>query len=691
MKRNLLTHVYSLILITCYLCHPLKAESINTFSKSDKDLTLAEEIIEILEEEHFIKLKFKDIQNEATQEYINNIDPNHTIFLDHEVLDFIVGNILNIDESLEQAFEIFNLYSQRYKFRYNLQIDFLEVINLNDLFQEKEIILDRSEQDWETDLVELKKLWKDFMVNDLISLMLNGNSLKDSKEKITKRLNSQLNYFNKTKNEDVFDIYINSLTSRFGPATSYFSPKRAEDFDIDMKLSLEGIGAILSSDGLYTTIVSIVPGGPADKSNLLSPNDKIISVGQEDSSMEDIIGWRIVDTVRLIRGPKESNVTLEIIPANALNESETKVISIKRDIVKLEDQSAKKEIVSIRREDKELLIGVIKLPAFYMDFDAYQRREYDFKSSSKDVKELIKELESEGINGLILDLRNNGGGSLYEASALAHLFLGAGQTVQVKGPSGEIQSLGKRRGFQFYDKPLGILVNKFSASASEILAGAIQDYKRGLVIGTETFGKGTVQRMTPLSLGELKFTESKFYRVSGDSVQLKGVVPDILIPDIIDVDEFGMKTLDKALKGDRVPPVKHKSFNRNLILKEELEKNMIKRITSSPVFQYMSEEKEWRVGLKQKQKFSLNLNTRKQEKKNAEQSFLNRNNKYRGELGGETFNSYKEYLDSIKGDSDKKEEILDSEKEILKEASNILVDYIESSFLPVVAKLNYKN
>jgi carboxyl-terminal processing protease len=327
------------------------------------------------------------------------------------------------------------------------------------------------------------------------------------------------------------------------------SPKRSEDFDINMSLSLEGIGALLSSDGMYTSISSLVAGGPAEKSETLKPNDKIVGIAQEDENeLTDVIGWRIDDVVKLIRGPKGTKVKLEVIPSTSLDDSNTKKIEIVRGLVELEDQAAEKDIIIISRPSGEYKIGIIELPAFYFDFEAYQKRDYNYRSSSKDVKKLIKELKDENVDGLILDLRNNGGGSLYEANALAHLLLGRGTTVQIKNSKGVIQSLGEKWGYQFYDQPLAILVNKFSASASEILAGAVQDYDRGVIVGTQTFGKGTVQRVDQLSSGQIKFTESKFYRVTGSSTQNMGVLPDINLPTAMNLDKFGESELPKALK-----------------------------------------------------------------------------------------------------------------------------------------------
>ena len=360
------------------------------------------------------------------------------------------------------------------------------------------------------------------------------------------------------------------------------SPKNSEDFDINMSLSLEGIGALLSSDGLYTSISSLVPGGPAEKTEMLKPKDKIVGVGQEqEGEIVDVIGWRIDDVVELIRGPKGSTVRLEVIPSTSLDETETKEIKIVRNIVKLEDQAAEKKVLSLKRNNKDYKVGVIALPAFYFDFDAYQKRDYNYKSSSKDVKKLLKELKRENIDGLVIDLRNNGGGSLYEANALAHLFLGRGTTVQVKSSNGNIQGLGERWGYQFFDKPLVVLVNKFSASASEILAGAIQDYDRGLIVGTSTFGKGTVQKVDLLSSGQIKFTESKFYRVSGSSTQNLGVEPDVNLPSLFNIDEIGEGKLDRALAHDTIPKTSFKNFNRVSAYKNILKEKSFTRVNLS--------------------------------------------------------------------------------------------------------------
>ena len=510
--------------------------------------------------------------------------------------------------------------------------------------------------------------------------MLSGNSLEDSAEKTLKRIKNQLNYFKQTRNEDVFNIYINSISSIYGPHTSYMSPKNSEDFDINMSLSLEGIGALLSPDGPYTSISSLIPGGPAEKSGLLKPKDKIIGVGQDDDKeIVDVVGWRLDDVVELIRGPKNSKVRLEIIPGTSLDDSETKEIEIIRSLVKLEDQAAEKKLINVERGYKTFKIGVIELPAFYFDFEAYQKRDYSYRSSSKDVKKLLRELNNDDIEGLILDLRNNGGGSLYEANALAHLFIGRGTTVQVKDSKGNIQGLGERWGYQFFDKPLLVLVNKFSASASEILAGAIQDYNRGIIVGTDTFGKGTVQRVDMLSAGQLKFTESKFYRVSGSSTQNKGVNPDIKIPASFDIDEIGESKLDRALEHDSIPTAYYRNFNRVGSYIDLLKVKSNERISNSLFFQSMDTRKEWRKA-NDITFLDLHIDKRKKVKEGIENFVLLEENELRQKFELPTYENYQDFLDR-----DEDPDLLNIDFNVLDEAANILSDLIEIKSEPLLA------
>ena len=681
-KSNLVLFFLFLLLIQrLYAAETIKLDE---FSYSEDQIALAKEVIKILEEDHFLKKSFDSIHTEALDLYLERLDPNKNIFLSSELTKFKddIANKEDINKNLEVAYEAFKVYGKRYQSRYNLQIDFLKNISENDLKSKRKILRDRSEAERLDSVEELENSWKDLIINDVIQLMLSGNSVEESAEKTLKRLKNQLSYFNQTRNEDIFNIYINSISSIYGPHTSYMSPKNSEDFDINMSLSLEGIGALLSPDGPYTSISSLIPGGPAEKSGLLKPKDKIIGVGQDDDGeIVDVVGWRLDDVVELIRGPKDSKVRLEIIPGTSLDDSDTKEIQIIRNLVKLEDQAAEKKVINLDRGNRTLKIGVIELPAFYFDFEAYQKRDYNYRSSSKDVKKLLRELNQENIEGLILDLRNNGGGSLYEANALAHLFIGRGTTVQVKDSKGNIQGLGERWGYQFFDKPLVVLVNKFSASASEILAGAIQDYNRGIVVGTDTFGKGTVQRVDMLSAGQIKFTESKFYRVSGSSTQNKGVNPDIEIPASFDVDEIGESKLDRALEHDNIPTTYYRNFNRVSSYVSSLKEKSRNRINNSLFFQSMKTRKEWR-----KENnitfLDLNLDERREIKENIEDFVLSEENDLRQKLKLPTYKNYQEFLDR-----EEDPDSLNVEFNVLDEAANILGDLIEIKSEPLLASL----
>tara|TARA_Y100000590_G_scaffold213192_1_gene241517 strand:+ start:10351 stop:12402 length:2052 start_codon:yes stop_codon:yes gene_type:complete len=653
------------------------------FNFNEDHVDLVNEIIEILENHHFSKKKYLSIKKESLDLFFNQLDPSKSIFTDKDISSFSIDSSSEINDqitSLKKAFEIFRLFRSRYIERYQLQKDLLLDIKNIDLRQDRKILRDRSESERKQTFKDLRRLWEDLIMNEVIQLNLSGNDLEETKTKLIKRLDNQFNYFNQTKSEDIVDLYINSITKSYGPHTTYMSPKRTEDFDIDMSLTLEGIGAVLSSDGMYTTISSLVPGGPAEKSNKLKPNDRIVGVGQEtDSLVTDIIGWRIEDVVQLIRGPKDSKVKLQIIPATSLDESETKIISLTRNIVKLEDQAAEKRIINLSKAGVDYKLGVIDLPAFYMDFEAYQRREYDFRSSSKDVKNLIRSMKENEIDGLILDLRNNGGGSLLEANALAHLFLGGGTKVLVKSSNGSIYGLGENRGFQFYDGPLAILVNRFSASASEILAGAIQDYERGLILGTETFGKGTVQRIQSLSSGQIKFTESKFYRVSGQSTQSKGVIPDIFLPSPINSEDFGENKLPGALGYDVISKTKVRDFNR-IHLSSDLFTSHKERVSNSLLFSHQEKVNEWRKSQKADKFLELNIDKRKERKKRIEEELLSYENDLRSKIGLNTYKDYQSFLDR-----EESEEEPDINEEILLEAAHILSDFIQLSFNPVIS------
>ncbi len=677
-KLSEIIKIYIIYLIIFFFSSNAFSQNIN---HSVEDVDLAYEIVSLLEKNHFTKKRYNEIYVKASEIYLERLDPTRSFLLDHEVLDKVQEDTKYdlLDSQISISFNLFKIYQKRYKQRSDLHLALLKEIETLNLNQDIKILLDRSEAPWMKSEEELTTLWTNQFINSVIQLLINGNTNEEVITKLTKQINCQRNDFLQTRKEDVFGLFINSIASSYDPHTSYFSPRRTEDFEIEMSLSLEGIGALLTSDCIYTSISSLVPGGPAEKSKTIQAEDRIVAVGQEkDIELTDVIGWRIDDVVNLIRGPKGTKVKLEIIPASS-PDNETEIIEITRGNVKLEDQDAEKRIINVNKNGKSLSLGVIKLPAFYMDFEAYNRGVYDYKSSSKDVKNLIKELKRESVDGLILDLRNNGGGSLLEANALAHLFLGGGTKVQVKSSNGRIDRIGRIRGFQTYDDPLIILVNRASASASEILAGAIQDYKRGLILGTETFGKGTVQRLETVSKGQLKFTESKFYRVSGGSTQSKGIQPNLILPSIIDSEEVGEGLLPQALKYDQISSTRYKNFNRLGSSLPLLKKMSDKRIGNSLLFSHYEKLMLLREERKNQKWLSINLEERKAKKEEYENIILTMENELRKKLGLNTFRTYSDYLDR---EEDIKQ--LDLQEEVLNEAANVMADFIYYSFNPAI-------
>ena len=455
------------------------------------------------------------------------------------------------------------------------------------------------------------------------------------------------------------------------------TPTTQEDWEINLKASLEGIGAILSSEEGITKIIRLIPGGPAEKSGLLKVTDKIVGVAKSiNDELVDVRDWRIDEVVKLIRGPKSTIVQLEVLPSASDSEDKGKLIEITRDVVKLEDAAAKKKEIEIKRASRNYNIGVIELPTFYMDFEAYNKNRFDYKSSSRDVKKMLRELDAANIDGLILDLRGNGGGFLFEAYSLAKLFIGRGNVVQVMEANGTLQSLGHNLGQQNYDGPIVILVDKLSASASEILAGVIQDYDRGLVIGSQTFGKGTVQRMIELSHGHLKFTEQKYYRVSGESTQNKGVEPDITIPLVFNDEEIGERSYENSLPYNHIDPIFYRSFNKveNVDLLKTISSN---RTNSNEMSIYISSQQDFYENEKNNNVVPINVEKRKSMKFAREAKILLMENTFRKSLNLDPFVTYDEFVNSDP------EEISELREEIvLQEAAEILVDSLQFSETP---------
>ena len=638
---------------------------------NEKYINVLSEVENILEENHF-KKNVTISSNQIKEKFLNSIDSQKMVFTLSNFNELSKQTNFNKEHQVEFAFEVFKKFKEKSFNYFEIQKEaILNITSENQLETQHFIFKDREDEnrfDSEDQLIEYQiKEAK----SELISILLKEKDLSKSKEKLLKRLVNREKSLNRISNDDIFSMFVNSFTSFYDPHTNYLTPKSQEDFEINMYLSLEGIGAILTIDDGITEIVRLIPGGPAEKSGLIKVSDKIVGVASKLSEeIQDVRDWRIDEVVNLIRGPKGTKVRLEVLSASMEDDEIGKLIEITRDVVKLEDQAAKKREIEIKRSGKLFNIGIIELPAFYMDFDAYKKNRYNYKSSSKDVRTLLRELDKNNSDGIILDLRGNGGGSLFEAYSLAKLFIGRGNVVQVMESNGSIQPLGHTMGRQNYIGPIAILVDKLSASASEILAGAIQDYQRGLVIGAQTFGKGTVQRMENLSYGQIKFTEQKFYRVSGQSTQHKGVIPDIELPYVYSNQEIGEMSYENALPYNDISPVYYETFE-NLSNLESIKRYSNNRIKDSFMNSYVKETKQLIEDENNKNLLPVNLTMRKDIKTKNEMKRLAIENELRGSLDLDIFESYEEFANSDGEEiSDKKDEI------ILQEAAEILIDQI---------------
>ena len=443
---------------------------------------------------------------------------------------------------------------------------------------------------WAPDAAELDDRWRKRLKNQALSLILADKAVDEIPETLTQRYENQLNRLDQYNAQDVFQIYANTLAEQYDPHTNYFSPRRAENFDINMSLSFEGIGAMLQIDDEYAKVTRLIPAGPADKQGQLRPSDLIIGVGQGESGpIENVVGWRLDEVVDLIRGPRDTLVRLEVIPGKGKTD-QRRVVPIRRNEVKLEEQAAQKEVIEFTDEANQVhRIGVIDIPAFYLDFEAYRNGNKNYRSTTRDVQRLIDELVAEGVEGLVIDLRDNGGGSLQEANQLTGMFIEYGPTVQIRSSESRVWRDGKRRKSNYYDGPLAVMINRLSASASEIFAGAIQDYGRGIIVGEQSFGKGTVQSLVALQEGQLKITESKFYRISGESTQHRGVLPDIVFPSLFDPTQIGESALDNALAWDQIAPARFNRYNDYRSILPTLTRLHQKRAANDPDYLYLED------------------------------------------------------------------------------------------------------
>jgi len=650
---------------------PLEEEDRTLYSK------VYEEVQYVLQKNHFnnnISLK----KSEIVKKYINQIDSQKIIFTENEINSFSIKPLINSSDEINIAFMLFNYFKERSINLLEHQKSVIDLVESEEDLSGSEIVYkNREDLDRFKSYSQIKTYQQNLALSELISVYLKENDLDKAKEKIIKRLDNRKKSLSRISLDEIFSLYTNSYTNFYDPHTVYMTPTTQEDWEINLKASLEGIGAILSSEEGITKIIRLIPGGPAEKSGLLKVTDKIVGVAKSiNDELVDVRDWRIDEVVKLIRGPKSTIVQLEVLPSASDNEDEGKLIEITRDVVKLEDAAAKKKEIEIKRASRNYNIGVIELPTFYMDFEAYNKNRFDYKSSSRDVKKMLRELDAANIDGLILDLRGNGGGFLFEAYSLAKLFIGRGNVVQVMEANGTLQSLGHNLGQQNYDGPIVILVDKLSASASEILAGVIQDYDRGLVIGSQTFGKGTVQRMIELSHGHLKFTEQKYYRVSGESTQNKGVEPDITIPLVFNDEEIGERSYENSLPYNHIDPIFYRSFNKveNVDLLKTISSN---RTNSNEMSIYISSQQDFYENEKNNNVVPINVEKRKSMKFAREAKILLMENTFRKSLNLDPFVTYDEFVNSDP------EEISELREEIvLQEAAEILVDSLQFSETP---------
>ncbi len=594
----------------------------------------AKVIAYILDNNHYRKISLNDsLSATILTEYIKSLDNNKQYFTASDLAGFEKYRYsiddLTRSENVDAAFEIFSVFRTRFKERMDYVMNTL-IVEPFDYSVDEYLETDRDKEPWCKDNAELNETWRKVIKSQALSLRLTGKSQAEIEKTLKERYERFSKSIQQFNSEDVFSMYMNTITEAYDPHTNYFSPKAADLFKQQMSLSLEGIGARLQTENDYTKVAEVIVGGPADKSKLINVNDRIIGVAQgAEGEMVDVIGWRIDEVVKLIKGPKGTTVRLQILPTETGVTGPSKIITLVRDKIKLEDQQAKKSIINYEKNGKNLKLGVITLPSFYMDFEAYQKGDPNYTSTTRDVQRLIKELQAEKIDGLAIDLRSNGGGSLAEAIDLTGLFIKNGPVVQVKNSSNRIE-LGEDDDSSIaYSGPLVVLTNRLSASASEIFAGAIQDYRRGVIVGESTYGKGTVQTVVDLrrfindpknQVGELKITFQKFYRVTGSSTQHKGVTPDIKLPTALDPEQFGESSSPSALPWDEI---KGTLYQKTPLVNDRTLANLNKqyqdRLKTDLQLQRFAAETDEARKSNYETKISLNESVRKKEIAEAEQ------------------------------------------------------------------------
>ncbi|PMN88207.1 carboxy terminal-processing peptidase [Enterovibrio norvegicus] len=594
------------------------------------------------ERSHYKSFSIDDsFSKEVFDRYLEKLDFNR-LFLTQKEVDALSVWRYELDDQLNKgettaAYDIFNVYLKKSFERYQFALSLIDREITFD--SDEEMLIDRRELPWAKDETELDELWRLRVKNDALNLKLAGKEWPDIRETLAKRYSYALRRLTQTRSEDAFEVYMNSFALEIDPHTSYMSPRNADQFHAEMNLSLEGIGAVLQVEDDFTVIRKLVAGGPASGSNKLSPGDRIIGVAQDDAKVVDVVGWRLDDVVQLIKGPKGSKVKLEILPEGA--NSESYKITLIRDKIRLEDGAVKSKVIQEGSEK----IGVVTIPGFYLGL-------------TEDTKKEIAKLKKEKVSGIVIDLRYNGGGPLGEATALTGLFIGKGPVVQVRKSDGKVEVLGDNDRAIYYDGPVAVLINRYSASASEIFAAALQDYGRAVIVGEQSFGKGTVQQLRSLSriydlnenrTGQVTFTIQKFYRISGGSTQHLGVVPDIAFPTEVNPENAGESVEENALPWDSINPVSYSAVGKTNKLVAALDKLHQARIKNDEEFGFIIEDIAEYKARKDDNVISLNEKSRVEEREEADSKRLARLNDRQKMLGKKAFKT----LDDVPSDYEK--------------------------------------
>lgn len=623
---------------------------------------------------HYHRSKLDDdISDRVFDQYLESLDPNRMYFTQADIDDliryrpFIEKSLKSAD--LDPAFDIFN----RYVKRVNERVAYARA-RLNEGFDftaDEVFYFDRSELPWAESEQVLADYWSKRVKNDYLRLKLTDKSDDAIKEMLDQRyagISRRISEFNA---EDAFQFFMNAYTRAIEPHSSYMSPRTVENFEISMRLSLDGIGALLERETEYTTVAEIIPGGPADLDGRLKEGDRIIGVAQGDEPMVDVVGWRLDDVVQLIRGERETVVRLDILPAESGLSAPPTSIELVRNEVKLEEQAASSEVIEL----PDYTIGVIRVPVFYLDFEGRAANAPNYRSSTRDVRNLITELMGQGIDGLVMDLRGNGGGALLEATSMTGLFIDEGPVVQVRNTRGRVNLEEDKEPGMAWDGPLAVLVDRRSASASEIFAGAIQDYGRGVIIGEPTFGKGTVQNLISLDhitnsdtpLGQIKLTMAQFYRVAGGSTQSKGVWPDFRLPTPGDPEEVGESALEYALPWAEIDPAEYAPVAQLDGLIAQATERHLTRLSSDPkLIELVDDVKQWEEDA-EREFVSLNEDIRRMEMEEAEQR--------RAERFGSTTEAMAD-PEGLASEDDEAQEAKPGDDIYLMESARILADLI---------------